>query len=177
MPSRPPFRTGNVGFAPDYLKTNRQMRKVAEQKPVVEKEFKLITDHDPSSSDCLTTTIEYNLNHYETNEDRQNRVVENAVYNQKEDLSLERNQEKFKSLFFVRVFSSTQFLLSDIKQIFPKECLFEKDFVIISVYKNPFSKIVDVNLKEEFVALANSISDTLNKGGCWTNFLEPDSKR
>lgn len=151
--------------------------KSTEPKPTIEKEFKLITDHNPASSDCLTTTIEYNLNSYETLEDRQNRVVENAIYNHKDDLSLERNQEKFKNLFFVKVFSSTQFLLSDIKQIFPKECLFEKDFVIISVYKNPFSKIADVSLKEEFVALANSISDTLNKVGCWTNFLEPDSKR
>lgn len=154
------------------------MKRIIEPKPEKKeiKEFRLIADHNPANSDCLTTTIEFNLNNYETNEDRQNRVVENAIYNHKDDLSLERNQEKFKSLFFVKVFSSTQFLLSDIKQLFPKECLFEKDFVIISVYKNPFSKI-DVNLKEEFIALGSSISDALNKVGCWTNFLEPDCKR
>ena len=166
---------GNVGFAPDKFATkSKKMRKT---KRSVEKEFKLITDHNPQSSDCLTTTIEYNLNNYETNEDRQNRIVENVAYNQKDDLSLERNQNKFKTLFFVKVYSSTQFLLNDIKQIFPKECLFEKDFIIISVYQNPFSKITDVNIKEEFVNLATGISESLNKIGCWTNFLVPDSKR
>lgn len=168
---------GNVGFIPEYLKTTEMKQIQKKLKKPIENEFKLLIDHNPSSKGCLTSTIELNLNNYETNEDRQNRVVENVAYNQKIEKSLEVNQTKFKNLFFVKVYSSTQFLLSDIKQIFPKECLFEKDFVVISVYKNPFSKITDVNLKEEFVNLANCISDSLNKMGCWTNFLEPDRKR
>lgn len=152
-------------------------RKIKDKSTTMEKEFKLITEHNPLSKDCLTTTIEFNLNNYETNEDRQNRIVENVVFNQRDEQSLERNQNKFKSLFFVKVYTSTQFLLNDIRQIFPKEYHFEKDFVIISVYKNPFSKITDVNLKDEFVNLASSITDCLSNLGCWTNFLSPDQNR
>jgi len=163
---------GNVGFAPDkYLRPNEK-----KHNRMIEKEFKLISDHT-LSKDCPTTTIEFNLNNYETIEDRQNRIFENVAYNQKDELSLESNQTKFKSLFFVKVFSSTQFLLNDIKRLFPQESMFEKDFVIISVYRNPFSKIQDVNIKTEFVNLANSITDSLNKMGIWTNYLVPDKKR
>lgn len=117
------------------------------------------------------------MNNYETNEDRQNRVIENVIYNHKDELSLEHNQKKFKSLFFVKVYKSTELVLNDIKSIFPKDLIFEKDFVLITVYKNPFSKITNLNLKDEFVNLANGISESLNKNGCWTNFLTPDQKR
>ena len=179
---------GSIGFAPEYLKkkgkkkiSSKQQQQLQQQQQQkeqsIEKEFDLIKNHNPSSNESLTSTIEFNLNDYETNQDRQNRVIENAVYNQKDELSLERNQSKFKNLFFVKVYTSTQFLLNDIKQIFPKDCLFEKDFVIITVYRNPFAKLTDVNLKKEFAELASSITDSLNKVGCWTNYLEPDSKR